>query len=142
MVNGDELPKIDVYTVVLLLLPPPPLPPGLSPPELPPLLSAIYSKAPARVADPPIVVTTTSRAPVVPAGVVAVIEVALIMVTPVAAVPPTVTVAPLTKPVPVMVTEVPPVVDPEKGEMLVTIGAATETVRLSCETIPECHTAV
>ena len=51
-------------------------------------------------------VTTTSLAPNVPVGVVQVIEVGLTTVTPVAPVPPTVTVAPLENPAPVMVTAI------------------------------------
>ena len=53
-------------------------------------------------------VTTTVTAPVACAAVVAVIEVLLTTVTPTAAVPPRLTVAPLRKPVPVIVTAVPP----------------------------------
>ena len=68
-------------------------------------------------------VTTTSTAPAGWAGVVAVMLVALTTVTPVAAVPPKVTVAPLTKPVPVMVTDVPPVERPLVGLTAVTVGA-------------------
>ncbi len=70
-------------------------------------------------------VTTTSTAPTAWAGVVAVIEVEFTKVTPVAAVPPKVTVAPLTKSVPVMVTDVPPVSGPLVGATLVTVGGAT-----------------
>ena len=56
----------------------------------------------------------------------------------VAAVPPKVTVAPLKKPVPVMVTDVPPVVDPEVGEIAVTVGAVLllATSKLSKMTLP------
>ena len=68
-------------------------------------------------------VTTTFTAPAAWAGVVAVIEVPLTTVTVLAAVPPTVTVAPDRKPVPVMVTAVPPLTDPELGEIAVTVGA-------------------
>ena len=68
-------------------------------------------------------VTTTLTAPAACAGVVAVIEVLLPNVTPVAAVPPNVTVAPDTKFVPVTVTGVPPVVVPDAGETDVTPGA-------------------
>ena len=53
----------------------------------------------------------------------AVIEVLLTTVTPVAAVPPRLTVAPAKKPVPVMLTVVPPAVVPEAGEMVLTVGA-------------------
>jgi len=54
-----------------------------------------------------------------------VMEVLLTTTTLVAAVPPIVTVAPVTKLVPVMVTLVPPAVDPLFGETLVTVGVAT-----------------
>ena len=57
-----------------------------------------------------------------PGGVVAVILVALTTITPVAAVPPMVTVAPVTKAVPVIVTPVPPAVGPLPGEIEVTDG--------------------
>jgi hypothetical protein len=50
-------------------------------------------------------------------------EVELTTVTLVAAVPPKLTVAPLEKPVPVMVTDVPPLVVPEVGEIADTVGA-------------------
>ena len=58
--------------------------------------------------DPPGVVTTTLAVPALPAGVVAVIDVALTTVTPVAAAPPMVTPVAPVKLVPVMVTVVPP----------------------------------
>jgi hypothetical protein len=54
---------------------------------------------------------------------VAVIEEAFTTLTFVAAAPPNVTVAPDTKLVPMMVTEVPPLVVPEFGETPVTVGA-------------------
>ena len=53
----------------------------------------------------------------------AVMEVALTTFTPVAAVPPKLTVAPDKNPLPVMVTAVPPAVEPEVGETAVTVGA-------------------
>ena len=62
-------------------------------------------------------VTTTSFAPTVPAGVTQVIEVAETTTTEVQAKPPMVTVAPSTKPVPVIVIDVPPVVTPVVGEI-------------------------
>ena len=68
--------------------------------------------------------TTTSAAPAACAGVTAVIEVLLTTFTDVAAAPPMVTVAPLEKLVPVIVTLVPPAVVPELGDMLLTVGAA------------------
>ena len=81
-------------------------------------------KPPVRVADSASgLVTTTFLAPAVPVGVVAVIEVALTTLMPVAEEPPIVTVAPGTKLVPVMVTLVLPAVGPELGNILVTVGA-------------------
>ena len=67
--------------------------------------------------------TTTLVAPDECAGVVAVIEVLLTTVTPVADVPPIFTDAPERKPVPVIVTAVPPEVAPDVGEIAVTLGA-------------------
>jgi hypothetical protein len=66
------------------------------------------------VADevPAAVVTVTTTTPALSAGEVAVIEVDEFTVTAVAAVEPNFTVAPLTKPVPMMVTLVPPAVVP------------------------------
>src|SRR5438876_12052197 len=66
-----------------------------------------------------------STVPAACAGVVAVICVALTTVTPVAAVPPTVTVAPAAKLVPVIVIAVPPAVGPEVGLTAVTVGGGT-----------------
>ncbi len=71
---------------------------------------------------PPGVVTLTDAVPAEPAGVVAVIDVALTTVTDVAATPPTVTdVAPM-NPVPVIVIEVPPASGPLAGETFVTVS--------------------
>jgi hypothetical protein len=70
----------------------------------------------------PLTVTVTVTAPAVPAGVVAVIEVLLTTVTLVAAAEPNVTVAPLAKLLPVIVTEVPPATGPLFGLTLVTVG--------------------
>ena len=70
-------------------------------------------------------VTVTVTAPALPAGVVAVMVVLFTKVTLVAAIPANVTVAPEAKFVPVMVTDVPPAVDPLLGETLVTVGGAT-----------------
>ena len=69
-------------------------------------------------------VTSTLTPPAVWAGVVAVIEVLLTNVTFVAVVPPKVTVAPEAKFVPVIVTDVPPLTDPELGERDVIVGLA------------------
>jgi hypothetical protein len=86
---------------------------------------AAYVNSPIPVAVPPGVVTTTFAAPAVPAGVVAVIVFAFTTDTLVAACPPIVTdVAPV-RFVPVMVTLVPPAVDPLVGDILLTVGVAT-----------------
>ena len=84
--------------------------------------SATYVNALALVAVPPMVVTATLCAPAVPAGVFAVIEVA-VATTLVAAVPPIFTVAPI-KLVPVIVIDVPPAIGPEIGETAVIVGSA------------------
>lgn len=68
-------------------------------------------------------VTTTFTDPAEWAALVAVIEVLLATFTPVAAVPPRLTVAPDRKPVPVMVTTVPPDPEPLVGEIELTVGA-------------------
>jgi hypothetical protein len=73
---------------------------------------------------PPGFVTVTVTAPALPAGVVAVIVVLFDTATFVAAVPPNVTVAPATKFVPVMVTAVPPNVEPLLGLAPLTVGCA------------------
>jgi hypothetical protein len=70
-------------------------------------------------------VTVTGKAPAVPAGVVAVIEVVLTTTTLVAAVLPNFTVAPAAKFVPVIVTAVPPATGPLFGDTLLTVGAVT-----------------
>jgi hypothetical protein len=69
--------------------------------------------------------TVTVTAPAPCAGVVAVILVLLTTTTLVAAVPPNVTVAPAAKFVPVIVTAVPPAVEPVFGETLLTVGGTT-----------------
>jgi hypothetical protein len=77
------------------------------------------------VADvPPAVVTVTSTVPV-PAGDVAVIEVAELTVKVVALVAPNFTAVAPVRLVPVMATDVPPVVGPAVGEIDVTVGGAT-----------------
>jgi hypothetical protein len=70
----------------------------------------------------PTLVTVTVTAPALPAGVVAVIVVLFTTVTPVAAALPNVTVAPVAKFVPVIVTDVPPDVEPVLGLTLLTVG--------------------
>jgi hypothetical protein len=79
----------------------------------------------ARLPLTPLTVTVTVTAPALPAGAVAVIEVLLTATTLVAAAVPNVTVAPVAKLVPVMVTAVPPPVDPVFGDTLVTVGGIT-----------------
>ena len=83
----------------------------------------MYVNAPGAVTFPPPVVTVTSCAPAVPAGVCAVMEVALTTTTLTAAAPPTCTVAPAIKLVPVMVMGVPPPAEPEVGLTVVKVGA-------------------
>jgi hypothetical protein len=73
---------------------------------------------------PPEFVTVTSTVPL-PAGEVAVIDVALLTVNEVAAVPPNFTAVAPANDVPVMVTGVPPAPGPLFGEMEVTDGAET-----------------
>jgi len=73
-----------------------------------------------------VLVATTLTAPAAWTGVVAVIDVLFTMVTPVAAVPPKLSVTPARKPVPVMVTVVPPLVVPELGVIKVTVGVGLD----------------
>ena len=67
--------------------------------------------------------TVTSTAPAVPKGVEQVSEVAELNTTEVQGDPPTSTVAPFTKLVPVIVIDVPAVSGPEDGATVVTVGA-------------------
>jgi hypothetical protein len=73
-------------------------------------------------------VTVSVTAPAAPAGVVAVIVVLFTTATLVAAAVPNVTVAPVAKFVPVIVTAVPPPVDPLPGLTLLTVGGAPDVV--------------
>lgn len=82
-----------------------------------------YVKAEALVAVWPWLVTLTATAPAAWAGVVALMLVALLTVTAVAAVPPTETVEPAKKLVPLMVMRVPPVLGPLVGLTAVIVGA-------------------
>ena len=70
-------------------------------------------------------VTATLLAPALPAGVLAVIEVALTTTTLVAATPSTFTIVAPVKLVPVIVNAVPPFVGPEVGEIEVIVGRGT-----------------
>ena len=74
---------------------------------------------------PPGVVTVTSTTPAGFSGAVAVIFVALVTVTLVAALLPNITAVAPVKPLPVMVTLVPPAVGPDDGEIPATAGTAT-----------------
>ena len=71
------------------------------------------------------VVTVTTTVPADPAGAPAVIEVSETTVKLVAAVPPKCTAVAPVRLVPVIVTEVPPAVGPEAGEIALTAGGAT-----------------
>lgn len=94
--------------------------------------TAIYVNPLLSVADcASVLVTTTFCAPAVPAGVVHVIDVADTTVTLVHAAPPTVTVAPDKKFVPVIVIAVPPAAVPDVPETLDTVGAAASGVTLT-----------
>ena len=79
----------------------------------------------ANVSVPPAVVTATLLAPALPAGVFAVMEVALTTTTLVVATPFTVTLVAPVKLVPVIVNAVPPLGGPEVGAMEVIVGATT-----------------
>jgi hypothetical protein len=74
--------------------------------------------------SPLVLVTVTATVPALSAGVVAVIVVLFTTTTFVAAELPNVTVAPDTKFVPVIVTDVPPARPPLLGVMLLTVGGA------------------
>ncbi|CAB4656452.1 unannotated protein [freshwater metagenome] len=76
-------------------------------------------------------VTITSLAPADPAGVVQVIDVAETTTTLAHGAPPTLTVAPAAKLVPVIVIEVPPAVFPEDGEIEVMVGSEGAKVNIS-----------
>ena len=73
--------------------------------------------------EPDDAVTTTLAVPAVPDGVVAVTDVSLTETILVAAAPPIVTPVTPVKPVPVIVTRVPPMVGPAVGEMESMAGA-------------------
>jgi hypothetical protein len=71
---------------------------------------------------PPGVATVTSNVPRVPVGDVAVMELGLFTLKFAAGAVPNFTALAPVKPVPVMVTDVPPVLGPEAGLMEVTVG--------------------
>ena len=76
--------------------------------------------------------TSTLAAPAVPAGVVQVIEVAVLALSAVQAAPPILTALALVRVVPVMVTLVPPAVGPLLGLMAVTVGGPTKMTNGQC----------
>jgi hypothetical protein len=119
-----DVPTVAKLVPVIAMVVPPAVGPDLG---LTPLTvgGLAYVKSVFEALVPPIVVTKTLAVPALPAGVVAVIEFALTTVTFVAAVPPTVTVAPVAKLVPVIVMLVPPAVGPDEGPTSLTVGAAT-----------------
>jgi hypothetical protein len=93
------------------------------------------------VAEVPLgVVTVTSTVPV-PAGDFAVIDVAVLYVIDPDVLPNFTAVAPV-KPDPVIVTDVPPAIGPEDGEMPVTVGPAAVYVNLSADVFTEVPTGV
>ena len=73
-------------------------------------------------------VTATGTAPAACDGVTTLIDMLLVTLTLEPAMPPKVTPAPLTKFVPLIVTAVPPEVEPEFGETDVTVGAGAGAV--------------
>ena len=75
---------------------------------------------------PPAVVTKTLAVPALPAGMVQVAVVLLVTLKAEHAEPPTVMPVAPVKLVPVMVMDVPPVVDPLVGVMAVTVGGSNE----------------
>ena len=85
--------------------------------------AAKVKRSAADVADVPTAVVTVISTVPVPAGEVAVIWVLELTVKPVAGVAPNVTAVAAVKPVPVMMTVVPPLVGPAVGEIDVTVGA-------------------
>ena len=87
----------------------------------------LYVKPFVAVAEPSKVVTTTFTAPARPGGVMQVISVSETTITDVAGVPPKVTEVVPVKPVPVIVTEVPPSLFPEFGEIFVIVGGGGTT---------------
>src|SRR3989441_12057276 len=78
----------------------------------------------------------TSATPAACGGVVALICVALTTLTPVAGVPPTVTVAPAAKFVPVIAIAVPPAVGPELGLTPLTVGGGVGAGQLTNLKVP------
>jgi hypothetical protein len=89
---------------------------------------AYVNWSPAELVELPAPVVTVTFTVPVPAGEVAVSDVELVTSTSVAATVPKSTVAPLAKPVPVTLTDVPPVGGPVDGLTWTTVGAASAPV--------------
>jgi len=83
-------------------------------------------------------VTAMLTVPAACAGVVAVMVVLLTKFTLVAATPPMLTVAPDAKALPVIVTDVPPAVEPEFGVMFVTLGPGADAYVNPFVTVTDC----
>ena len=93
--------------------------------------AALYEKPSARVSDPFEFVTATSTlAPAVPAGVIHMMVVSSTVTTFVAAAPPKVTVfgpaPPAWKPLPEIITAVPPAAGPDEGMTVAMAGPETD----------------
>src|SRR5215469_6731920 len=124
---ADALPKVTVAPETKFV----PVMVTAVPPDVVPVLGltlvtvgiATYVNPFARLPFCPLTVTVTETAPAVPAGVVAEIVVLFTTDILVAAADPNVTDAPVAKFVPVIVTAVPPTVEPLFGLTLVIVGA-------------------
>ena len=93
----------------------------------------VYWSAAVAGLDPPGVVTVTSIVPAVWAGAIALIEFDTLTVNAAAGVAPNDTAVALSRSVPLMVTEVPPVTGPESGLTAVTAGEGITTFVMSNE---------
>ena len=135
--NATVDPEMNPVPVIVTLVPPPDGPEaGFTALTVGPARNVNWS--PGTVPEvPPAVVTCTSTVPAPCAGDVAVIDVAEFTVTPVAAVPPKLTVAPVRKFVPVIVTDVPPPVGPDVGTIDVTAGATALYVNWSAPEVAD-----
>jgi hypothetical protein len=82
-------------------------------------------------------VTTTSTVPAASGGAYAVIDVSELTVKLGALMPPNITPEAVVKPVPVMVTGLPPPEGPNDGLMALTVGTATSLDAFAVNTAPE-----
>lgn len=128
---AEALPNVTVapetkFVPVIVTAVPPAVEPALGDTPVTVGAGAVYVYAPARLPLCPLgFVTVIVTAPSAFAGVVAVMVVLFVKETLVAEALPNVTVAPETKFVPVIVTAVPPAVEPVLGDTPVTVGAGT-----------------